>query len=553
MALAEDERLKITYGPTVSEPLISIDEDDALDEEAYRLVIRPSGVRLTASCVAGLNYGLSTLAQILRQSQRRIRCLTIRDAPVFAERGVMLDVSRCKVPSMEILFVLIDQLATLKFNQLQLYVEHTFAFDGHETVWKDASPITATELLKIQAYCQARFMKLVPNLNSFGHFERWLRHSDYKHLAESPDGFEHPLTGQRIPWGSTLTPTRASLNLLAELYDQFLPMHDANSFNIGGDEPWELGTGRSRQRCRRLGHMKVYTRFLQQIDQLVKLHGKQAMIWADVVITNPEVLPELPQDATAMLWGYEANHPFPRECRAVAASGMPFYVCPGTGSWNAILGRTDNMRRNIRRAAEQGRRFGAKGLLVTDWGDRGHHQYLPFSYPGFIVAAVHAWTGRTPTEQDITTGLADIFEISRKAARLIMSMGGLDAASGVRCRNSTPFNHGLFPGLLGEDVALSIKPTRASNLLRRLSGLAERASVLEDRIVSDELTTAADMAAHGIRRIQRLQNGIGRPSELRRELLSLIDRHKACWLSRNRPGGLMESTEHLRSSLDKIG
>ena len=52
----------------------------------------------------------------------------------------MLDISRCKVPTLATLKTLIEQFADLKYNQLQLYTEHTFAFTDHETVWRDASP-----------------------------------------------------------------------------------------------------------------------------------------------------------------------------------------------------------------------------------------------------------------------------------------------------------------------------------------------------------------------------------------------------------------------------
>ena len=66
----------------------------------------------------------------------------------------MLDVSRCKVPTMECLFDLIDLLSELRFNELQLYVEHTFAFREHQTVWKDSSPLTAEEIREIDCYCK---------------------------------------------------------------------------------------------------------------------------------------------------------------------------------------------------------------------------------------------------------------------------------------------------------------------------------------------------------------------------------------------------------------
>jgi len=102
----------------------------------------------------------------------------------------MLDVSRCKVPTMDTLYSLIDLLAQLRINELQLYIEHTFAFEKHDAVWKDSSPFSGREIQLIDQYCKDRFIELVPNLNSFGHFERWLRHDQYKHLAECPQGFK---------------------------------------------------------------------------------------------------------------------------------------------------------------------------------------------------------------------------------------------------------------------------------------------------------------------------------------------------------------------------
>jgi hypothetical protein len=37
---------------------------------------------------------------------------------------------------------LIDLMSNLKMNQLQLYMEHTFAYSDHRVVWQDADPFT---------------------------------------------------------------------------------------------------------------------------------------------------------------------------------------------------------------------------------------------------------------------------------------------------------------------------------------------------------------------------------------------------------------------------
>ena len=190
----------VSYGQGLaSQCLLNVQPKSGLGPEGYQLVITNTGAKLRYTEEAGAFRGLATFAQILKQAAQRsgsIACLKIVDQPDFDHRGVMLDISRCKVPTLETLKGLIDQLAQLKFNQLQLYTEHTFAFANHAQVWQHASPLTTADLLEIQQYCQDRFIDLVPNLNSFGHFERWLRHPTYQPLAECPDGFVHPLTGR---------------------------------------------------------------------------------------------------------------------------------------------------------------------------------------------------------------------------------------------------------------------------------------------------------------------------------------------------------------------
>lgn len=90
---------------------------------------------------------------------------------------------------METLYALIDKLAAWKINELQLYMEHTFAYTGHEEVWKDASPFTAEEIHALDAYCKERYIDLVPCQSCLGHMERWLKHPRYRDLAEKPEGF----------------------------------------------------------------------------------------------------------------------------------------------------------------------------------------------------------------------------------------------------------------------------------------------------------------------------------------------------------------------------
>ena len=242
---------------------------------------------------------------------------------------------------MEELFRLIDLLALIGYNELQLYIEHTFRFQDHETVWKDASPVSAEEIQQIDRYCAERFIELVPNLNSFGHFERWLCHPAYKHMAECPDGFVREEPYMKRDHGTTLKPNQESLDFIDSLYAEYLPNFSSKSFNVGLDEPWELGQGWSKQEVEKTSKGKVYLRHLEGIRGLVEKHGKNMQFWSDVLLEDPENAKLLDKHASPIIWGYEPSHPYEEQAKAIAECGLKFCLAPGTapGGPLPVVGR----------------------------------------------------------------------------------------------------------------------------------------------------------------------------------------------------------------------
>ena len=124
-------------------------------KEAYRLQIKTSEIILSASEPVGIFRGLQTLKQLVKNTKDgdSLPCLIIEDFPFLERRGFMLDVSRCKVPTMNSIFSLIDLLVQLHVNEFQLYIEHTFAFQKHKTVWEHSSPLSPEEIQQIYRYC----------------------------------------------------------------------------------------------------------------------------------------------------------------------------------------------------------------------------------------------------------------------------------------------------------------------------------------------------------------------------------------------------------------
>ena len=363
----------------------------ALPPGGYRLEIGARGIVLGYREVAGLRAGVATLRQLLRQFGRHLPAVRIRDWPDFPRRGVMLDVSRGRVPNLPTLLELVEHLADFKINEFQLYTEHTFAYRNYEGVWRDWGALSGEDILRLDARCRELGIDLVPNQNSFGHLRSWLAHPPLRKLAETPRPWPDQ-GGAFLRYPATLAPTHpGTLPFLHGLYDELLPHFTSEWFNVGCDETWDLGRGRSKEACARRGKGRVYLDFLLKIHAAVQARGRRMMFWGDIILHHPELVAELPPDVTALNWGYEAGHPFEREAAVFAESRVPFYVCPGTSTWMTLVGRHDNALVNLRAAAVAGRQCGARGYLNTDWGDGGHPQPLAVSYPMYLAGAALSW------------------------------------------------------------------------------------------------------------------------------------------------------------------
>lgn len=526
-------------------------------EQGYSLTITAGRITAIASQPAGLFYAVQTLRQLLQQYGARLPALRCTDWPDFPNRGVLLDISRDRVPTMETLYELVDLLASWKVNQLQLYTEHTFAYRNHPTVWAKASPITGEEILALDAFCRQRFIELTPNQNTFGHMRRWLIHDRYRDLAEAPDGCQTRWGWFDQPYSLNPTDPR-SLDLVRDLLDELLPHFSSRQVNVGCDETVDLGQGRSQEACAILGEGRVYLDFVQKIHREVKARGRTMQYWGDIIMEHPALAPELPRDAIALEWGYEADHPFDLHGALFAASGVPFYVCAGTSSWRSLAGRTDNALGNLRSAAANGLKHGAIGYLNTDWGDEGHWQHLPVSYLGLAYGAALSWAAEVNADLELPAALAAYAfrDDAGVMGRLAYDLGNVYQTPGIIVHNSSILFNILQAPV--EAVRLLARPgAETKNLIARLHTTLD----LIDGIVSDlgrvniqrpdasliqrEFAWSAAMLRHACRRaLWVLDDGVS-PAHLQADAGHLIAEYDALWHARCRPGGFEDSVARM--------
>lgn len=370
---------------------ICLKKNSSMEDEEYKLSIKKDNIEINASTSKGLFYGIQTLIQIIREYGYSLPGVIIEDKPYFKHRGFYHDVTRGKVPKLETLMNLVDKASFYKINELQLYIEHTFAFKGLSEVWIDKDPLTSEEIILLDRYCKNKHIELIPSISTFGHLYEVLRTKSFKNLCELTETTKPEYSFVDRMAHHTLNVTdEDSIKLVGNMLEQFIPLFSSNKFNICCDETFDLGKGKSIKEADRLGIGKLYVDFLNKVISIVKEYDKEIMFWGDVILNHPDLINTIDKDAICLNWNYWCGVE-EKDTKIIAESGRKQYVCPGVGGWSHLMNLMDNAFENIYRMISYGVKYDAIGVLNTNWGDYGHINLLSSSIPGMIYGAALSW------------------------------------------------------------------------------------------------------------------------------------------------------------------
>ena len=361
--------------------------DLSLGEDAYSLSVGESGITVRYGTESGKFRAITTLRQLIVANGEALPFCEIEDRPQFARRGYMLDISSARIPKLDTLKRLVDLLAELKYNELQLYMESfCYKFPHFPQVTEGFDCLTPADMEELDAYCAERFIDLVPNQNCFGHMAVWLAHKDFAHLGV---GDEKHKTGTL----NILLPETEAF--VEQLFDSVLPYFRSQYVNIGLDEAFGLGKYQLEEICKDKGKTEVFMWWLGKVSDMIRRkYGKTVMFWSDMVYEAKNAFHLIPEGAVALNWNYDLIDTAlsDRRCAYLEEKQIPFYVCPGTSTWVGFTGRFDLLTFNLRTSAEFGANHGARGYLLTDWGEHGtHYTYPVFSLVPLALGAQYAW------------------------------------------------------------------------------------------------------------------------------------------------------------------
>ncbi|MDY0985505.1 family 20 glycosylhydrolase [Microbacterium sp. CFBP9023] len=272
--------------------------DPATTPEGYGLTVGDS-VEIVGGAEAGLFYGVQTLLQLLREDGEGWAFLRaeITDAPRFARRGVMLDVTRHFFDVDEVK-KFIDSTSALKFNHLHLHLSDDQGWRIQIDSWPKLTELasstaslgdpggfyTKDDYREIVAYAAERHMVVIPEIDLPGH-----THAigvAYPELVEDPvmnDSLiaESARLGQPLPvagepylgWGVGHSSVRIheerTYEFVRDVVRELAEMTPGPYIHIGGDE--SLGTPQAD-----------FDLFVERATAIVFEEGKIPVAWHEV-------------------------------------------------------------------------------------------------------------------------------------------------------------------------------------------------------------------------------------------------------------------------------
>jgi hypothetical protein len=379
--------------------------------------------------------------------------------------------------------------------------------------------------------------------------------------------------------------------------EDLLPNFTSDKFNVNLDEPFELGKGKTKKLVKQTSLEEVYLDYALKIHDLTRRKNKQMLMWGDIILRHPGIIEELPKDIILLDWGYEANYPFERNCKILKASGIKFILCPGTSSWTSITGRTNNMLGNIASATYNAMKYNAEGILLTDWGDMGHWQYLPVSYAGYATGGALSWNSRSLKKLPLTSFLNSyVFQDSRQImGQLALDLGRYLQYEETPVPNMTTTMLSLQFGLndrimnnaiyerIGEGISglmNDFAPEMVKSYLERMESrqpfdysglftfLDEKEALLNNvilnasdgKLITDEYHNALILLRTGAELQYYIENRselsaderVIRLKNIRTHLNHYLDENYRLWIMRNKPGGYERSISALQKLQKQI-
>lgn len=365
------------------------------DKETVSRVIRSKGgviVEYTSIPAAARGIG-SAFAKIDGENRTPFKTL-----------GIMLDVSRNMVMTVDHLKMWFRRLALAGCNLIMLYCEDTYELEDEPLFGYMRGAYTIEEIRELDNYAKNLGIELVGCIQTLGHLSQILRWNNFAEVKDTESVLlvDHPGTYELI-------------DKMISFWSEAL---DSRRIHIGMDETHDLGLGRFLDRNGFERRFDIFNRHLAKVNDICRKHGLKPMLWSDMFfrlandkqdyydLTSPipdDVKNAIPQGVQLVFWDYYHTDPelYSGMIKRHRDLGYEPVMASGIWTWTTFWYNHMHTERSIVPCIKACRKEKVSELFFTMWGDDGGFCNYDSSLAGIFYAADLAFgeDGRANTEK----------------------------------------------------------------------------------------------------------------------------------------------------------
>lgn len=369
--------------------------------EAEELTLSLSGDTLTvcAPDLSGAGRGLFQAACALKEG-RNIPCLSQKRH--IASCGMMLDMSRGGVMTVEAVKRMIDAQAALGLNLMMLYTEDTYPVAGYPYLGYLRGRYTEAELRELDDYAASSGVELVPCIQTLAHLEQFLqwhestplKDNDICLLVDEPKVYDF---------------IRAELESVSRLFR-------SRRVHIGMDEAHGIGLGRYYALHGPTDRFSLLTRHLNRVVDLCQGLGLKPIMWSDMFYRlgsakndyydpNARVperaVADIPQVALCYWDYYHQDEGFyAGMLEGHRRMGKEVVFAGGLWTWAGFLPQVKRTEATAFPAMQACLKAGVGTVLATLWGDDGCETDYRLTLNQLPIYSEHCWLGDACTVEE---------------------------------------------------------------------------------------------------------------------------------------------------------
>jgi hypothetical protein len=220
--------------------------------------------------------------------------------------GVMLDMSRNAVMSMDALKKYFVYLHKMGYNCVMLYTEDTYEVEGEPYLGYMRGRYTCDDLRELDAYAASLGIELIPCVQTLAHLQGFVPWKQVPIDNEDAMLVGDPRVYEFIE------------NLIRSLRACF----KTNRIHIGMDEAWTLGRGQYMNRNGYESPVSIMKKHLAQVCEIVRKYDFEPMIWSDMFFRSIS-----PNNKY-----YQPRQEMPEEVKAAVSRTRHMSHCPKAGA-----------------------------------------------------------------------------------------------------------------------------------------------------------------------------------------------------------------------------